>query len=370
MSEVKDISIVGSESSSLVIPNRKNLEDRLAISKNFLQLNVNEFSKDYSPAIQQGINEIVDIVNNNTTVPELYHEILQEVSVGQSIFQSQAVQMEQHFTPHRKLRQIMLELEGKLGALDTSKNGCKKAVIKLSTLKDELEQLQEIFNKVNDSEYLSGTLLLEVSTFVPNIISQTMIDSAFKASSLFGNNDGIKSDLIKNRILSRLKSILGDKLVKFDETERGLKSHRHMIKDAALATHHLRSLVDKYKQEADATNWSFDESELYYYVMYFTSEGEKQYRTGGRIDTGTFGVVSSMPTGLRNKIFSNWDFIITKHNEQLRQHGKDNYKGYYWQDFKEIVEPKWDINTRTFEGESVQEFACVDVPNLIKKSQE
>lgn len=364
MEEVKDMVVVESNdnmNNSLVIPHRQELEDRLNLSKNYLSLRVSQFSGNYPEVVKQGMQEVVDIVNANKTLPELYSEILEEVSVGQSTVQSQAVQMEQHFTPHRKLRQIMLELDGKLGALDTAKNGCKKAVVKLATLKDEIEALQEIYNKVNDG-VLTATVLMEVATFVPNCVPESLINSAI----LLGDK-GIESDIIKNRIITKLKSILGDKLVKFDETERGLKSHQHMVKDAAFAAYHLREQVAKHTKEAQDTGWSFEEAELYYYVMYFTAEGEKQIRTMGRIDTGTFGVVASMPKGLRTKIMSNWDFILTKHADVLNKYGKDSFKGYYLQEYKEQMEPVWDEENRTFEGDSLKDFIGVDVPLILAK---
>lgn len=347
-------------SSALVIKNE--LENKLQLSKNYLRLNVDQFSKNYPKEIRDGMNNIIEQVNNNVTLPDLYNEILEEVSVGQSTVQSQSVQMEQHFTPHRKMRQVMLELDGKLGALDTAKNGCKNTVVKIHTLKEEIESLQEIYNELESSNVITYDLLLLLSVHFPNLISTQLLDQAIK-------NENINSEKLSKLFFSKVKSKLGQKIVKFDEAERGLKSHQHMVKDAAFAAYHLQSLVDLYKKEIEETGWSFEMSEIYYYVMYFTSEGEKQIRTGGRVDTGTFGVVCCLPFNLQKKIQENWNFIKKQHFKTLEENeGIDTFIGYYWQTYKDLLEPK-QTGEDEFEGVKLQDFINVDVPKLLTKKR-
>jgi len=353
MSDIEKIT-----SSELVI--RDELENKLQLSKNFLKLNVDQFSKNYPEEVKNGINLVIQQVNNNVTLPDLYGKILEEVSVGQSTVQSQSVQMEQHFTPHRKMRQVMLELDGKLGALDTAKNGCKTTVVKIHTLKEEIESLQEIYNELESNEQISYDSLLIISIHFPNLISSSLLETA-------ASSGGIISQKLSSLLLSKIKSKLGQKIVKFDEAERGLKSHQHMVKDAAFAAYHLQSLVDLYKKEIEETGWSFELSEIYYYVMYFTSEGEKQIRTGGRVDTGTFGVVCCLPFNLQKKIQENWNFIKKQHFKTLEENeGIDTFIGYYWQTYKDLLEPK-QTGEDEFEGVKLQDFINVDVPKLLTK---
>lgn len=344
------------------------IADRLHLTDNYLKLNLDRYTENYPVEVKERMDAVVAIVNSNTVLPELYGDILKEVSVGQSAVQSQAVQMEQHFTPHRKMRQIMLELDGKLGALDAAKNGHKQAVVKLHKLQGEIDRLQKIYSRVETTEDHAGELDRDTAILVcmiwPNLIPASVL-------SLITQDEPLKTPEVLDMILDKCRITLGEKLIKLEETDRGLRSHEHMVKDAAMESQRLQTLVEGYQKQMEETGWNFEESELYYYVMYFSKEGEQQIRTGGRVDTGTFGVVCTLPAPLQKKIIANWNFIKEQHSKNIDPNtGKDTFDGYYFQVYQEIMEPKWDPETRTFEGVSPTDFINTNVPHIIKKKTE
>jgi len=237
------------------------------IENTFLNIISNE---KYPESVKQSFQKTMDILKNEKTLPELYQEELSEINVSTSQFQDTCVQMEQHFTPHRKLKQCLLELQGKIDALYTAKTGHKKAILKIEKLKLQITKLKnEIINIKNSPAYKQ-----------------------------------VDIDLKQIEIL--------EKQTKLEEAERGVKSSGHMIKDAALKVAQLQSLIDKYKKEVEESGLSFEESEAIYYVMYFTSDAERQIRTSGRVDTGTFGAISQLPDPLRKKVLQNISFIREK----------------------------------------------------------
>ena len=93
-------------------------------------------ANDQLPAdTRKQFEEINDILASEKLIPDLYPEIVSEVSVSTSLFQDRCVQYETCFTPHRKLRQAMLEMDNRLRALYTAKTGHKKAILKLEEAK-------------------------------------------------------------------------------------------------------------------------------------------------------------------------------------------------------------------------------------------
>lgn len=227
-------------------------------------------SEKYSPAIREGFRNTMEILKQEKTLPDLYPTELAETNISTSQFQDTCVQMQQHFTPHRKVKQCLLELQGKIDALYAAKTGHKKAVLKCEKLKVQIEALRsEIADLQKNSMVPSTTIALK------NI------------------------------------EIL-EKETKLEEAERGMKSSGHMIKDAALKVNQLQNLIERYRAEIEESGLSFEESEAIYYVMYFTSDAERQIRTSGRVDTGTFGAISQLPEALRKKVLQNISFIREK----------------------------------------------------------
>ena len=141
------------------------MANELTIKEQINQNTLTVFGIENFPVkVQEGINEVLDIVKSNKTVSQLYAKELEETMVSTSIFQDICVQMEEHHTPNRKFRQVMLELEGKLDALDAAKNGHKKAIVRLQTLKDEVEDLQEIYEELTNCKVINFDMALRLST--------------------------------------------------------------------------------------------------------------------------------------------------------------------------------------------------------------
>lgn len=228
-------------------------------------------AEQYPLSVQEGISEISNIIDNENQITDLYPQVLAEIPISTSQFQDQCVQYEQHYTPHKKLRQSMLEMQDKLGALYTAKTGHKRAILKLERNKLEIENLQ-----------------IEMETCKPMMGEEMSGD------------------------YRRLYISLLEKEVDLEENQRGMDSSQHMIKDAMLKVVQQRELVTRYEKEVEESGMSFEESEVYYYVFYFLNDVEKQLRTGGRIDTGTMGAIFQCPAPVRLKILKGISFIKNK----------------------------------------------------------
>ncbi len=248
MSETKDLQLV---------------DIKEKINKNSLSIVA---SKQYPISVQKGIEDVSMIISEEKHITDLYPQVLAEIPISTSQFQDQCVQYEQHSTPHKKLRQAMLEMQDKLNALYAAKTGHKKAILKLERNKLEIENLQ---NEINTCEPLS---------------------SDYK----------------------RLYLSILEKEVDFEENKRGVGSSQHMIKDAMLKVVQQRELVTRYEKEVKESGMSFEESEVYYYVFYFLNDVEKQLRTAGRVDTGTLGAIFQCPKPVRLKILKGISFIKNK----------------------------------------------------------
>ena len=327
--------------------------------------------KEYPIAISEGINNIMEIVNSNKSISDLYPRELQEIPVSTSMFQDSCVQMEQHYTSQRKLRQSLMELDGKLNALDSAKNGHKKAIVKLAQLEDEINELQEIYEKLERDDAIIdfelGILMSAFtyttskgeSTYSNTIIPETLIN-------VLSTGKEIEDKKVIKVIRNKVKVALGNKIVDFEEAERGLKSAQHMVKDAAVKSHQLQTQVDKYKQEVAESPYSYEEAEVVYYVMYFTADAEKQLRTGDhQIDRGTYGAISQLPGKIRRKVQENIHFIKNKlRNEDYPEDGD-----YIFKVFEEVMLPK-KTGDGEIEGMSVQDYLGVETIKLLSQTTE
>ena len=112
--------------------------------------------------LNQKLTEVADIISQNKTLPQLYGDVLTEIPVSQSLFQDVCVQYEIHFTPHRKLRQAMLELDSRLRALYAAKDGHAEAFYKVEQTKLKLEELENELTNTTD-EFERRKLELRVS---------------------------------------------------------------------------------------------------------------------------------------------------------------------------------------------------------------
>ena len=280
------------------------------VESKFVQL----ISEEYPLELRQGIDEVLDIIKSEKTISELYPAVLSEVPISQSQFQDMCVQYEQHFTPHKKLRQAVMEMQDRLNALYAAKTGQKKAIIKVERIKLELENLQEEFDHAED-------------------------------------------DYEKRR----WELAIAEKLVDLEEAERESKSAMHLVKDAMLKVVQQRKLVEKYEKEVAESGLSFEESEVVYYVMYFTSEAEKQLRTGDhQIDRGTFGAIAQLPDPIKDKVLKNISFLRKKLFEEGYPIDGDYLYKIYW---NELVPKKTGENE--FEGLNVKEFLNTDIIKIL-----
>ena len=228
----------------------------------------------YPEEIKEGINNIANVIAQEKQVPELFPEILAEIPISTSQFQDSCVQYGQHFTPHKKLRQAVMEYQDKLGALYSAKTSNKKAILKVERTKLEIENLENEIAQIDDDD---------------------------------PENLAVKK---------RLKLSLLEKQVELEENQRGLNSSTHLVKDAMLKVIQQDNLVKKYKKEVEESDLNYEESEVEYYVMYFTYDVEKQLRTNNKIDTGTFGAIGQLPEPIRKKVLNNISFIKHKLYEE------------------------------------------------------
>lgn len=270
-------------------------------------------SDEYPIEIKEGINNVLQIIHDEKSITDLYPDILAEIPISQSQFQDQCVQYEQHYTSHKKLRQAIMEMNDRLEALYAAKTTQKKAIVKVERLKLEIEDLQkEEINKYNELDIV-------------------------------------------------------EKEIDLEEALRGLKNSSHLIKDAMIKVVHQQSLVKRYEEEVRSSGLSYEEAEFVYYVMYFTSEAEKQLRTGDhQIDRGTFGAISQTPEPIRLKILWNISFLKEKlFNQDPAKRWPEN-GDYLFKVFRNILEPKFTAPGE-IEGLSIKDFYSVDTIKLLSK---
>ena len=290
------------------------VEEKLNSKEQFLSV----IQKNYPVELKENINKVMDIISQEKQITDLYPEILAETPISTSQFQDTCVQYEQHFTPHKKMRQSVMELQDKLGALYSAKTSHKKAILKLERIKLEIENLEMEIKKEEDNSYTK----------------------------------------------KRLKLSLLEKEVDLEEAERGVNSSNHLVKDAMLKVVQHQNLVDKYKKEVESSNLSYEESEVVYYVMFFTYDVEKQLRTNGKIDTGTFGAIGQLPENIRKKVLDNISFI--KH--KLFQENYPQEGDFLCKVFREQLEPK-KTGENEIEGMKLDSFIGSKTLNLLSNGE-
>jgi hypothetical protein len=321
----------------------------------FLQiLNTVDFPLD----VQQGISNVLQIINSNTTMPELYAKELKEIPYSTSLFQDICVQMEEHHTPHRKLRQVMMELGGKLDALDNAKNGHKKAVTKLEKLNSELNELKDIYNILIEGNGISYLMALRLSSInyhtkdgessISNeIIPLSLTQPIHFTNTITGESINITDLGIVNFIIKKIEIAMANKIIDLEEANRGLKTSENLIKDAAMKASQLQNQVAQYKTQVEESGLSYEESEFFYYTMYFTAEAEKQLRTGDhQIDRGTYGAVGQLPTPIRIKVLRNIAWLQDKIHNDFQNTGTWYREDFYVKTHRDLFMP-----SRTDEGE-------------------
>jgi hypothetical protein len=313
-------------------------------------------SEKFPLSVKENLNEVLNIVNEGKTLIDLYPEVLAEIPVSSSGFQDVCVQYQEHHTPHRKLRQAMLEMGGRLEALNTAKSGFRKAYGKLRRMETLLKDLEEVLtnlksDRITKTDYL--VLLQYFSKFLTPYHSIIQKEGVIEDKELCGF------------LIKKVEDLFYTKMCAYQELLRGYKSSKHMVKDAALKVAQQRNLVEIFKKQVEETGWSFEESEVIYYVMYFTSEMEKQLRTMGRVDTGTFGVIRYLPEGIRKKVLENRAFLEKKLFVELwPSHGD-----YLTEVYKDFLMPKF-TGENEIEGVNVKEFISLDLIKILARKED
>ena len=285
----------------------------------------------YPAELKKEMEEVATIVAEDKQIPQLYPHVVAEIPMSQSGFIDICVQYMEHFTPHRKLRQVMLEMQNRLAALQEAKKNYYKSAIKLERRQLELQELEEKLEELEE-----------------RLRVQELDERERKKLE---------------REIAKVKLDIAEKKVEVQEALAGRRSAQHMIKDAMLKVVAQRKLAKKFEKEVEESGLSFDEAEMVYYVMYFTRDAENQIRTGGRIDTGTFSAISQLPTGLRRKILENIAFIRQKLQEGWPPEG-DYIFLTYW----DRMLPK-KTGPGEIEGVKVEEFLAYKPPKVISKKE-
>ena len=312
-------------------------------------------SEKFPLEIRSKIDKVLDIVKNNKTMVDLYPNELAEIPMSSSCFQDTCVQYGEHFTPHRRLRQALLEMQNRLEGLDAAKNGQKKSYVKMMKIEGELKIFERIYNKLLDSpDIITKDIYIMVSSYVD-------IDNNIAAYIL--KEGHINSKDLYDVIMSKIKVKIGFSYNKYEETKRNSKSNEHMVKDSAIKVAQQQELVNKFNKEVEDSGLSFEESEVYYYIMFFTSEAYKQLQTMGRVDTGTYGVISQTPTPIRLKILSNIEILRKKVLEEKYSMTAE----YIWKEHPELFLPK-KTGDNEIEGMNVSEFLSLEDIKILSKT--
>ena len=350
------------------------IENELPIKSEISNIKLTVFGLEEFPVtVQKGVQEIIDIVESNKSLPQLYEKELKETMVSTSIFQDICVQMEEHHTPNRKLRQVMLELGNKLDALDAAKNTHKKIMVKIQTLHDEVENLQNIYKDLEKGT-IDFDLALRLSTvkYITNNGMDNYINNEVISPSVLeivSNGTLIKNLNFIKTIKDKVKIALGNKIVDYEEALRSMESTKHMIKDSAIKAYQLKVQAEKYKKEVKDSGLTFDESEIIYYCMFFTAEAERQLRTGDhQIDRGTYKAISQLPEFIRLKVLKNIDYIKKKLEEEYRNTNSFWSSDYYFHTDRKILEPHYERDQNgdlIVEGVKIKDYLLIDMINTL-----
>ena len=303
---------MNTENTALVTLNEK-------IENKFMQLIK---SDQYPVSVRTGINDVMALLKEEKSITDLYPEILAEIPISQSIFQDMCVQYNQHFTPSKKLRQAVMEMQNRLGALYTAKTGQKKSMLKVERINMEIENLNnELSKEENKDDYTQR----------------------------------------------RFKLTVAEKLVDLEEAQRGLNESSHLIKDALLKVVHQRILVEKFQKEVEESGMSYEESEIHYYVAYFTQGAEQQLRSGDhQVDRGTFGAIAQLPKAIRLKVLSNIAFLKEKIFSPDFNPNCDYLYNTYWDS---VLKPKY-TGPDEIEGEKISDLLNMEAIKILAKKVE
>ena len=124
--------------------------------------------------------------------------------------------------------------------------------------------------------------------------------------------------------------------------------------------------VEKFQEEVEESGLSYEESEVCYYIMYFSSEVERQLKTGDhQIDRGTYMAISQLPDPIRLKMLSNISFLRKK----IFEEGYDTEKDYIFKTHQDVLLPKR-TGPGEFEGVKVADILGIEPIKLLSKQGE
>lgn len=317
------------------------------IKNTFLKtIDISNYSN--QPEVQNRLNNTLQNIIENKTISDIYNDSLVEVPMSQSNFLSQCVQFTEHWTPHRKLKQALIELKSKYSALHTAKNNHFKAFNKYNRLYREIENINTIIHDLQTDKTMNNRKAMKISCIKQSIISPMITNYLEKY-------DVIDDLAVIDMVIEKLKEHCSELFIKLQESEYSIKDTDHMVKDALDTASMYESAVEKYKQEVQESSLSYEESEMYYYVMFLTWEAENQFRTGDhQLDRGTSKVITQMPNGLRRKVYENINLLKQKYFKDNQPVDGD----FLIKSNPELFEP---IKTgdMEFEGEQITNFLGV-----------
>ena len=327
------------------------------IKNDFLQkIDINNYST--QPEVQQRMNQTLSNVFHNKTVSELYSDSLVEVPMSQSNFLSQCVQFTEHWTPHRKLKQALIELKSKYGALNTAKNSHFKSLTKHQKIKDEIDLVNSIINKLEETRIIDTSMVLKISS-IPGIQLPNIVVNLIEKNQIIDDNEFI------DIIIQKLRNKVAELVVKLQEVEYSLKDSDHMVKDALDTASMYEKAVEQYKKEVQESDMSYEEAEMVYYVMFLTWEAENQLRTGDhQLDRGTSKVITQLPDGLRRKVYENINYLRQKYFQEKQPMDGD----FLIRTNPELFKPK-KTGHMEFEGETITNFLGIEPINQLSISK-
>lgn len=334
----------------------KELALQQEIENKFLNsINIDSYMN--QPAVQERMNKTLENIFNNKTISENYQDLLIEIPMSQSNFLSQCVQFTEHWTPHRKLKQALIELKNKYGALNAAKNSYFQAINKRKKVQYQIDLINQIIIQLNENKELDLRVALKISTLNIGILSKPIID-------IIERNGKVDDIEYVEIITEKMKDKASDLFIKLQEAEYAVKDSDHMVKDALDSAGMYESIIEQYRREVEESGLSYEEAEMVYYVMFLTWEAENQFRTGDHeLDRGTSKVITQMPNGLRRKIYQNINFLRQKYFKEKRPSDSD----FLIRENPDLFKPN-KTGDMEFEGDKITNFLGIEpIKQLTRK---
>lgn len=89
------------------------------------------------------MNELVTLDNNKYS----YEELLKKTPFGQSSYSDENFMLKENHTPHRQLRQVLMNYDGVCYTLLNSQNKQKQTNIEIEELQNKIDELKDAINR-------------------------------------------------------------------------------------------------------------------------------------------------------------------------------------------------------------------------------